>query len=195
MSPGKVIKRIFTVFIIVFFAFIIIRIIMLDDKSTLKDIYPTENFKESYSQNGDGAFSYHKMNSKISYDGYYSAYGMVYDENTGEVQLTVKYNDSLTEKYLAGAVKEDFRWELTDENGEVISTAKEVGEAEKYQYNYVRLVFENVSFGKTVNLRLACDKLEYPKEKSEVNFIVHTEGEKFKAYKLSGEEKAQLDKD
>lgn len=192
MKIGKIIKWLFFALIAAVFAFILIRIFMLDDKRTFRDIYPTENAKSAYADMGEGAFTYHKLPMDIASNGYYMAYGMVYCEKRGEMQLTVKYNDSLTDIYLEGSDAADFRWELENENGDTLAVGKVLDTTEKYQYNYIRLAFENVEADGEIYLKLVCDKLGYPHEGEDPNLAVHTERNEFKAYKLSKEEKEIL---
>lgn len=192
MKIGKIIKWLFFALIAAVFLFILVRIFMLDDKRTFRDIYPTESARAAYAADGEGAFSYHKLPMDISSDGYFMAYGMVYCEKSGEMQLTVKYNDSLTDIYLEGSSAEDYRWELEDENGKTVAVGKVLDTAEKYQYNYIRMAFENVKCDGELYLKLVCEKLGYPREGEDPNLAVHTERNTFKEYRLSKEEKEIL---
>ena len=78
-----------------------IRIAMSANRGVLKDIYPTEKAIEAYEADGKEAFLTHKLSSDISPDGYFAAYAMTYAPSVGELQMTVRYNDSLPEKYIA----------------------------------------------------------------------------------------------
>lgn len=195
MKIGKIIKRIITALFVVFFAALLIRIFMLTDSRTLSDIYPTNNAVASYAAKGEGAFLTHNTADEISDDGYFGAYAMCYDEKSGEMQITARYNDSLHEKYLMGSDPEKYAWELRDENGNVISQARVLDTVEKYQYNYVRLAFDGVKIGKDTQIYmfLICDECEYPEEDTE-GFAVHRPNQDFKTYKLSREEKEALEK-
>lgn len=194
MKVAKIVKGFCIAVLILFFVAILFRIFMLDDKRVLKDIYPTEGFVTAYEKNGENAFSYHKMSSQISTDGYYTAYAMVYCESAQEVQLTVRYNDSLTERYLPGTSAEMFRWELVDENGTTVSVGQELESVGKYQYNYIRVSFEDVKIEEDTSLllRLYCDEADYPTEGSEPEFMVHVNNKELKKYSLSSAEKKLL---
>lgn len=194
MKAGKIVKSVFIILLLAFFALIFVRIFMMEDKRTLKEIYPTDGAKSAYSQLSGDAFTYHKMFSEISSDGYFSAYAMVYCASEKEMQLTVKYNDSLLEKYLLGADPENFRWELTDGDGNTVSVGRAADTAEKYQYNYERIVFEGVEITDEteLKLKLCCDDVDYPTEGKEPDFYVHTKGTDFEKYRLSSSEKELL---
>ena len=197
MEAGRIVKKIvktlFFVLFAAFFAFILIRIFILSDKRALNGIYPTENMISAYGELGEDAFTYRKTVSEISSDGYYSAYGMVWCESRGELQLTVRYNDSLTEKYMPGADPENFRWLLLDGEGNTISEGKVAAEEKNYQYNCRKIVFENVTVSdKDILLKMECDEAGYPPEGEEPMFIVYNGGDGLKPYKLSRSEKKLL---
>ena len=61
MKAGKVVKNVFLILLLAFFALILIRIFMMEDKRTLKEIYPTDGAKAAYSQLSGDAFTYHNM--------------------------------------------------------------------------------------------------------------------------------------
>ena len=199
MKTGKAVKKIvkgtFFVLFAAFFIFLVLRIFIMDDNAVLDEVYPTDNFTGAYAELGDGAFSCTGSSSaQLSSDGYYSAFGAVYCESRKELQLTAKFNDSLLERYMPGADPESFRWELYDRDGNLISEGESVQSAERYQYNFRRLIFENVTLetGKDVLLRLVCDDEGYPEEGKEPVCMVIDGERSLVKYKLSGKEKTLL---
>ena len=196
MKVGKIIKTVLLLCLAAFFAFILVRILMQSDTRTLRELYPTENARSAFEKEGEDAFSYHKMSSEISSDGYFSAYGMVYCKSTGELQLTARYNDSLMNKYLDGADEDGFRWVLYDSEGNILSDGKILDKAKKYQYNYVRIAFENVEADENTDimLRLICEEKDYPDEDKIPNFYVHFASTEFEKYDLSAKERKLFEK-
>ncbi len=197
MKAGRIVKKIvktlFFVLFAAFFAFLLMRIFILDDKRALNEIYPTDNMVSAYGELGADAFTYCNTVSEISSDGYYSAYGMVYCESRGELQLTVRFNDSLTEKYMPGTDPENFRWLLLDGEGNTISEGKVAAEEKNYQYNCRRVVFENTEIPDgDILLRMLCDEAGYPPEGEDPAFIVYNGGDSLKTYRLSRNEKKLL---
>lgn len=194
MKIGKIIKKIFTAMFVIFFAALIIRIFMLTDTRTLSDVYPTDNAATAYAAEGNGAFLTHKTSDEISSDGYFGAYAMCYSKSSGEMQITARYNDSLSERYLIGSDPDTFRWELRDKNGATVSKGRILDTAEKYRYNYVRIAFDGVKIGENTQLYLylISDECAYPDSDNE-GFAVHKPGQNFKTYKLSGDEKKALE--
>lgn len=194
MKAGKILRRVFAVILIIFFAALVLRIFMLSDSRTLSDIYPTKAAKTAYSEDGEKAFQTHKPANEISSDGYYGAYAICYSESTEEMQLTVRYNDSLPERYLSGSDPDNYKWELRDGEGNVISHGTVLDTAEKYRYNYIRLAFDGVSIDKETQLSLflICEECDYPDEDTK-GFVIHKAGGEFKEYRLSSAEISALE--
>lgn len=194
MKIGKVVKFIFAALFIVFMAAVILRIFMLKDSRTLSDIYPTEAAKTAYAEDGSGAFLTHRPAEEISSDGYYSAYAMVYAPEEKELQLTVRYNDSLPERYMLGSIPENYAWELRDGDGTVIAEGTVLDTVEKYRYNYVRVAFDGVEIGDDdeLYLFLISDEVQYPEADTE-GLRLHGPENSFKTYKPDKSEKKTLE--
>ena len=194
MKIGKVVKFIFAALFIVFMAAVILRIFMLKDSRTLSDIYPTDAAKTAYAEDGSSAFLTHKPAEEISSDGYYSAYAMVYAPEEKELQLTVRYNDSLPERYMLGSIPENYAWELRDVDGTVIAKGTVLDTAEKYRYNYVRVAFNGVEIDNDdeLYLFLISDEVQYPEADTE-GLRLHGPENSFKTYKPDKNEKNALE--
>lgn len=198
MKFRKVLRGIFLTLFFIVLGFFLFRIIFMEDKSTLKNVYPTDKAVNAYAELGDEAFKYHKVETDIASDGYYNAYAFVYIPSEKELQITTKYNDSLPTEYMEGANEDDFYWELRDENGKTVSVGKVVDKAEKYYYNYSRVVFDNVEIGDDTQLylQLCDDAIGYPVEgKTKYNnFNLFVYENKLTPYKLNKEERELLSK-
>ena len=195
MKIKKILKFTFAALLIVFAAFIGFRIFMTSDRSTLDEVYPTEAFCKAYQRKGADAFVTYKLPYDMSEDGYFTAYSPAYEKVSEELQITVRYNDSLSENYLPGSDPETYYFELRDGEGNTISRAAVAETRERYFYNHLRLVFSDVDItGESeIYLFLCCDESQYPAEHTRGIIIKHPSfGEK--ALRLSRAEKEELSK-
>lgn len=164
----KIIKYFFLTLLAIVIGALIFRIIMSGDKSTLDDFKITDTSKATYAENGELTVKTLKLKDKLGGAGYFCAYSMYYVEETGELQVTVRYNVSAVD-YTAVESDEDFEFlllkrktpldlaKLSDAEGDLkqantftrfdgeylrpVSTEK----ASKYKlYRFKKLVFENV---------------------------------------------------
>ena len=93
----KIIKRILIGFIIVAVGALIIRAAISSDKSVFDEFKVTEASKAAYAENGSITVDTLKLKDKMAGSGYFSAYSLYYVEETGELQVTVRYNKSAAE--------------------------------------------------------------------------------------------------
>ncbi len=164
----KIIKYFFAALLIIVIGALIVRIIMSSDKSTLDDFKITDISKSAYAESNDLTVKTLKLKDKLGNAGYFCAYSMYYVEETGELQVTVRYNVSAVE-YTEVESDDDFEFLLlkrktpldlmnlsaedgdlkqantfTRYDGEYIRPASEE-KASKYKlYRFKKLVFENV---------------------------------------------------
>lgn len=172
--------------------FILARIFMMDDNDTLSEIYPTENAVAAYGEGRE--FLWHEPFESIADDGYFSASGMIYCRETGELQITGRYNESLF-TYLNAPEDTEFTWKLVDKASEKEYEGVTVASETKYIYNYRRIIFEGVEINDESEVYLfLCYGDKYPVEDETEGLLLHIPGDKFKAYKLSKEEIAALTK-
>jgi len=193
MKIGKILKYCFVAFALFVLGFLAIRILMTSDRTTLTDIYPTEEAVRAYALDGDSAFVSFNLPDDMSRDGYFTAYSPAYCKSTGEYQITIRYNDSLSKNYLKGSDPEKYYFELRDKDGSTVSKSRCVAEKERYFYNYLRLSFTgiNVTDGTELYLFLCCDECEYPAKHTEGLLVAHTALEG-KTIKISSNEKKAL---
>ena len=194
MKIGKIIGRVFMILFALIVLGMLLRIFMMDDKGELTVLTPTDAARAAYAENGADAFATHKLQLRISADGYFTAHSMVYCEEAGELQITARYNESVFE-YLDVADGSDFTWELRDADGNTVSVARVADTQEKYFYRYFRLIFDDVECGKDTELRLylCSPAAEYPGAET-VGFPVHLKGQQWKPYSLSKPERESLEK-
>lgn len=195
MKIFKILKIAFISAMVIFVGFLAIRMFMTSDRSALSSVYPTEDATKAYESLGNDAFKTHKLLSDMSEDGYYTAYAFTYCESEKEVQITVRYNESLSENYLVGSDPEKYYFELRDAEGNTIARSKAVDTKERYFYRHIRLAFSDVDLSdyEYVYLFLVCDECSYPAEHTE-GILIHHSSMEFKTYKLSKSEKEALGK-
>ena len=193
MKIGKILKYTVIAAILALLVFLSIRIFMSSDRSVLDSVYPTKEAQAAYNAKGDDAFVTYKLPYDMSEDGYYVAYSPVYNASEKEFQITIRYNDSLSENYLEGSDPKDYYFVLRDSEGNSVSKAKVVDEKERYFYNHQRLSFKDVEVGNDTELYLflCCDECSYPAKHTEGIIVIHPSLSE-KPYKLSSAEKKLL---
>lgn len=188
---GKVIKRIFGVFLALFFIFVVARIIIFDSSSVLSEITPTDNAKAAYA--AGEAIQTHKMIQSLSDDGYTRAYSLIYIPTKNEIQVTVKYNMSIYQH--AGTPEgTGFGFKLYDtEDGKEYFPAYSETE-EKGAYGYCRVVFEDVTVPVNGDLEIVMTNKDYTTDYSvfKIHETTGTKVQEFVNYKLSKNEKELL---
>lgn len=177
--------------------FLALRIFMTSDRSTLDSVYPTENAISAYAEKNDAAFVTYKLPYDMSEDGYFTAYSPVYCPDKDEFQITVRYNDSLSENYLPGSTPEDYYFELRDADGNTVAKGTVLETVERYFYDHLRIAFDGVVIDEDSELYLflCCDegKYPYPAERTKGIIMKHPSIEE-RPLKLSKSEKEALSK-
>ena len=92
----KFVKNFATFILLAVCGIFVIRCFMVADKSAFAKPAATDLLKSAYSDGESVTYSV-KMHKEISEDGYFSAYGFYYTPEVGEVQLAVRWNDSVYE--------------------------------------------------------------------------------------------------
>lgn len=193
MKIGKILKYTVIAALLALLIFLGIRIFMSSDRSVLDSVYPTQEAQAAYNAKGDDAFVTYKLPYDMSEDGYFVAYSPVYNASENEFQITIRYNDSLSENYLEGSDPKNYYFVLRDSEGNSVSKAKVVDEKERYFYNHQRLSFTNVKVDDDTELYLflCCDECGYPADHTEGIIVIHPSLNE-KPYKLSSTEKKLL---
>ncbi len=195
MKLGKILKTCFVTMMVIFMSFIAIRIFMTSDRSALDTVYPTESATAAYESIGKDAFKTHSLPSDMSEDGYFTAYALTYCESEKELQITVRYNESLSENYLIGSDPENYYFELRDKDGDTIAKSRSVDTKDRYFYRHIRLAFSDVDLDdhEEIYLFLISEECSYPADHTE-GILVHHPSIEFKPYKLSKSEISALTK-
>lgn len=191
---GKILKIVLIVAIIAVIALLAVNMARSSHKE-LEDVIASPSFKEAYAVSTD-LRTHPLVDDGFSPNGGVYAYSLVYIEQAGYIQLTVRYNnrhmDDVAKNY-PDFDKSLIRYTLTDANG-VVYTPAVLESASKYHYEYFKLEFTGVDFSTTsLTLNMIIDALsEVIGEKN--SLVIHTQGEQYLPYALNSDESAQLQK-
>ncbi len=164
----KIIKYLIISFIVLVVGALIIRMIISADKTTFDDFVVSDASAAAYAD-GELDVLTVKMGDKMSVSGYFCVYAPYFVRETGEVQITVRYNESAF-TYTDTESDADFDFVLLSRSrarsaldvkpGEALPeetiferfdgkyyTASKIETAEKYGlYRFEKLTFEGVEF-------------------------------------------------
>lgn len=190
---GKILKIILIIAIISVLALLTVNIVKSDNKE-LEELIITDNFKSAYAISDDVRTHIPGDNDGFSENGGVYSYSLVYIEESGYIQITVRYN----ERHMDDVAKnyEDFDaskiyYTLTDSKGNTY-TPTVLDTASKYHYEYFKLEFTGVDFdGTDLTLNMVIDALsDVIGTKNSV--VIHTGGQKYIQYDFSSKEEAEL---
>ena len=124
---------------------------------------------------------------EIADDGYFSAYGFYYIPSAGQVQVGVRWNDSVY-GYTDMPEGTEFAFELLNETTGISYPASTVDAEEKTIYNYRKLIVDGAEIGENDQVTVVM-KLRDGFTSTQVVRFAEQELEE---YKLSGKEKKLL---
>lgn len=185
----KFVKIFGTVIIIVLCSTFIIRCFMVADKSALSELFITDAMTAAYAEeSADDFIKTVKVAREIADDGYFSAYAFYYVPETGQAQVSVRWNDSVY-GYTDMPEGTEFEFELLNETtGETVA-AQSVDMEKKSFYNYRKLVADGVEIGEQDQITVVM-KLRDGFTSTQV---VRYAEQELESYKLSGKEKKLLE--
>ena len=153
-TAWKIIKGVLLGLVLAVCALFIWRITLLTDTRTLKSISPDEINRAAYkAASGSPVCFTHEIRDEISKEGLFGAYGLVYIKDAHQVQFTVRYNDSVY-KYTDYESGTEFRYYLKNEVTGEYTEATRSESAERFMYNYRRLVFDGYDLGEDADIYL-----------------------------------------
>ena len=148
----KIIKRAAYAIIFILCLMFIVRCFMVADKSTFDDLYVTDSLRAAYAD-GEIEIVTVKVEEEIAEDGYFAAYAFYFCPEVGEVQCTVRWNDSVYEYTDMEKGHEYVFYFLNEETGEKFP-ARAIDSAKKSIYNYRKLTADGVNLGESARLTL-----------------------------------------
>ena len=140
---GKIIKRVAAVIVLALCAVFIWRCWLTADKSVFSKPIATENLREAWASGETEMLTVKRMEREISEDGYFKAYGLWIHPASGEVQLTVRWNDSVY-RYTDMPDGWEYKFHLLNETTGEIYPAETVEKKERVMYHYRRLIVPGV---------------------------------------------------
>lgn len=186
---GTIAKIVVSAIVFILCGLFVLRCCVAADESVLDTLTVNEALKTAYAADPSLTMLTHDTPFEISADGYMTAYALVIIPDLAQVQITVRYNDSI---FSYNNLPEDapFTYTLTDSaTGEEIA-AVPAEQAEKWMYNYRRLVFEGVPFTEESNLTVT---IWCGEEKITEELIHHADQNVInEPYTVSRKEKAAL---
>lgn len=151
----KIIGRIATFIIFALCFMFVIRCCMVADKSEFSNLYITDGVRSAYAD-GESEVKTVKVEREIADDGYFSAYAFFYVPETGEIQVTVRWNDSAYE-YTSTEQGYEFAFHLLNETTGEKYPATVIDTAKKSIYNYRKLVAKDVDLGEAERLTVVLE--------------------------------------
>lgn len=199
---AKILRYVLTFAVFAVIAFLLWRIWFLNHDATLDTVIPTEAARAEYSLGDSAVFLTNPVHDKMSSgkegaDGYFTGYGVVYIPEKKELQVTVRMNDStserlgLSEPYFFLKIYEDFSYDDEDPSVQIRECVQSQ-EDHKLMYTYRRLVFENVEIGEKNDL-LVCLSTDGTTSGGVSELVVHFREQELEPYKLSRADKKALE--
>lgn len=148
----KIIKIAAYVIIFTLCFMFVVRCFMVADKSTFDEIYPTDSLRAAYAD-GEIEMKTVKVEEEIATDGYFAAYAFYFCPEAGEVQCTVRWNDS-TYEYTDMEKGHEYAFYFLNEGTGEKYPARALDSAKKAMYNYRKLVADGVELGESDRLTL-----------------------------------------
>ena len=188
-KTGRIAKIIVISILYILIGLFIFRCCFASNQSTLNDVLPTDALTAASADGVIPEMLTHDIVTEISQDGKIACYAFVYVPEIREVQVTIRYNDSIYEKESLAA-DTLFTFGLTDSDTKAEVTGAILGTKKIWMYTYHRLVFRNVRITDTNDLLLQM----YAGDKAVAVDVIHYKDQNvvLEPYNLSGSEKKSL---
>ncbi len=184
----KFIKRLATAIVLIICGMFVLRCCLVADKSVFDELYATDALTSAYA---DGAMDVQTVpvEKEIADDGYFSAYAFYFIPETGDVQITVRWNDSVYE-YTSMDAGHEYTFHLLNETTGETFPLTSLDAKKRWMYSYRKLSVTGVSLGETDTLTVVMELRDGFESKQVVRY-----GEQpLEEYKLSGGDKKALGK-
>ncbi|MBQ8523765.1 MAG: hypothetical protein IJ457_03995 [Clostridia bacterium] len=126
----KFVKYTFIVLLCIIIGFLILRTILYSDKSVLDHFEISDASRTAYADHGKLDVLEMEYKNRSSENGYFCAYSLYYVKETGELQVTVRYNTSAF-KYTSTNDDADIEFLLMKRVGEDLSENMESAQTQK----------------------------------------------------------------
>ena len=188
---GSAIKFILTAALFIFIGAFVFRMCQSSYKG-LEDTVVTPALKDAYGVSNE--VRTHAVNDEFSENGAVYAYSLVYIEEGGYLQLSVRYNKRHIDEVILSYPdfkESDISYLLVDDSGNTYKPTV-IDELEKYNYHYFRLEFTGVDFSaKALSIKMILEGIDINVgEKS--TLTVHRKDDTYIPFSLTEEMKNQL---
>ena len=182
----KIIKQIATAILFIICGMFIFRCCMVADKSVFDELSATPALAAAYAD-GELEVKTVKVEKEIADDGYFAAYAFFFIPETGEVQVTVRWNDSVYE-YTDMTKGHEYSFHLLNETTGETFPLTALESKKRAIYNYRKLSAEAVNPGDADTLTVVMEL----RDGFESTQVVRYGEQPFEDYTLSGGEKKGL---
>ncbi len=182
----KIIKNTATVILFIICAMFILRCCMVADKSVFDELYLTDALT-SAAADGIPEVKTVKVEREIADDGYFSAYAFYYVPENGEVQVTVRWNDSVYD-YTSMTEGHEYSFHLLNETTGETFPLEAIDAKKRSIYNYRKLDATSVSLGEADTLTVVMEL----RDGFESTQVVRFGEQPLEEYRLSRAERREL---
>lgn len=182
----KFIKRLATAILFIICGMFILRCCMVADKSVFDELYATDSLIAAYAD-GELDVKTVKVEKEIADDGYFSAYAFCFVPETGEVQVTVRWNDSVYE-YTSMEEGYEYTFHLLNETTGETFPLTPLDAKKRSMYNYRKLSASGVNLGEADTLTVVMEL----RDGFESTQVIRYGEQALEEYKLSGSDKKVL---
>lgn len=185
---GIIVKIALTIALFVFIGALVFRMCQASHKA-LEGLEITSAFKEAY-KNCDDVRT-HAVNDEFSENGAVYAYSLVYIEEEGYLQFTVRYNKRHIDEVKLTYPQFDennIRYQLVGD-GDKVYSPNIIKTEDKYNYRYFKMEFTDVDFScNTLSVKMILDGIDINVgEKS--TLVIHRKDDTYIPYEFSSKEK------
>ena len=152
----KFVKYTATGILFIVCAMFVFRCCMVADKSTFEDLTATGGLSSALSDGEATVYTVARVEREISESGYFCAYGYYWIPEAGEVQCTVRWNDSAYE-YTGMAEGTEYAFHLLNETTGAVYPCTAIGSEKNGIYNFRKLVAEGASVTDTERLTVVME--------------------------------------
>lgn len=183
----KFVKNFATFILLAVCGMFVIRCFMVADKSAFSTPLATDLMKSAYADGTSLTYTV-EMQKELADDGYFSAYAFYYTPESGEVQLAVRWNDSVY-SYTDMAEGHEFSFYLLNETTGAKYPMTAVEAKDKNIYNFRRLTASGVSVGENEALTAVMELRDGFESRQPVKYAE----QQMKEYKLPSSLKKELE--
>lgn len=184
----KAIKRVATAILFIICGMFVLRCCMVADKSVFDDLTATPTLVSAYAD-GNMTVKTVKVEAEIADDGYFSAYSFYFVPENGEVQITVRWNDSVY-NYTDMTEGHEYSFHLLNETTGETFPLTALESKKRSIYNYRKLDAVGVNLGDSDKLTVVMEL----RDGFESTQVIRYAEQPLEVHKLSGGEKKALGK-